>query len=304
MQKTSRIWLDGKMVPWEQAQVHVLTHTLHYGWGAFEGIRCYECSGGRSAVFRLKEHVDRLFASCLILGIKMPFNRTQIGEACLHVLRENKLKEGYIRPLVFIGDGEMGLLVKNPPVRVMVACWPWGTYLGEDGVKNGIRAKISSFARHHINSNMTKAKAPGYYVNSILAKKEVTDAGYDEAILLDTEGFVSECSGENVFMVKSGLIKTPPPATVLGGITRDTIIEFATDQSIKVVEHPFTRDELYCADEVFITGTAAEITPVREIDGRKIGTGRPGKKTKALQEQFFQVVRGENSDYLRWLTFV
>lgn len=304
MQKTDKIWLDGKMTAWDQAKVHVLTHTLHYGWGAFEGIRAYKCSDGRSAVFRLRDHVDRLFESCLILGIKIPFNKEEVSAACAQVLLENKLKEGYIRPIVFVGDGEMGLLIKNPPIRLAIACWPWGTYLGEDGLKNGIRAKISSFTRHHINASMTKAKAPGYYVNSILAKKEVVDAGYDEAIMLDAEGYVAECSGENLFMVRRGTIKTPPLTAILGGITRDTIMEFASDLSMKVSEQVFTRDELYTAEEVFITGTAAEITPIREIDNRKIGTGRPGKTTKSLQERFFQVVRGEDADYHHWLTFV
>lgn len=304
MQKTEKIWLDGKIVPWDEAQVHVLTHTLHYGWGAFEGIRCYKGKNGRSAIFRLAEHIDRLFDSAAILALKIPHSKEEIAAACARIVKVNKLAEGYIRPIVFVGDGEMGILIKKPRVRVAIACWPWGPYLGEDGLKSGIRAKVSSFTRPSIQSTLTRAKATGYYVNSVMAKIEVTEAGYDEAILLDGSGCVAECSGENIFLVKKGLLKTPPLTNALGGITRDTILEFASDMSLKTSEKAISRDELYTADEVFISGTAAEITPVREIDNRTIGSGKPGRITQQLQERYFEVIRGENPDYVHWLTFV
>jgi branched-chain amino acid aminotransferase len=302
MEKVDKIWLDGKFVDWDEAKVHVLTHTLHYGLGVFEGIRCYQCTDGSSAVFRLKEHVDRLFASSAIGLLKVPFSKEEIAEAILDSLRVNHLKAGYIRPLVFIGYGEMGLYVKDPVVRVTIACWPWGAYLGEEGMANGIRAKVSSFTRHHVNVSMTKAKICGNYVNSILAKREVTMAGYDEAILLDTEGYVSEASGENIFIVSDGVLKTTPQTSILKGITRDTIIQIAKDKNYPCVEQRFTRDELYSADECFFTGTAAEITPVREVDDRCIGSGKPGPITKNLQTTFFEVVKGNEEKYKKWLT--
>jgi len=304
IQKVDKIWMDGKVIDWDKAQVHVLAHTLHYGLGVFEGIRCYSCEDGKSAVFRLKEHVDRLFDSALISQIAIPYSREEIGQAVIEILKINKLSEGYIRPIVFVGDGEMGLYVKEYPVRVAIACWPWGAYLGEEGLKRGIRAKISSFTRHHVNVSMTKAKISGNYVNSILAKKEVTAIGYDEAILLDTEGYICEASGENIFIVKDGSIKTPPPTSILKGITRDVVITIAQDKGIKVVEQRFTRDELYTADEAFFTGTAAEITPIREVDDRTIGEGKRGPTTKNIQGAFFDAVQGKEEKYKGWLSYL
>lgn len=304
VQKVDKIWMDGKMIDWNKAHVHVLAHTLHYGLGVFEGIRCYRCQDGKSAVFRLKEHVDRLFDSALIAQITIPYSREEIGQAVIEILKINKLSEGYIRPIVFIGDGEMGLYVKEYPVRVAIACWSWGAYLGEEGLNKGIRAKISSFTRHHVNVSMTKAKISGNYVNSILAKKEVTAIGYDEAILLDTEGYICEASGENVFIVKDGIIKTPPPTSILKGITRDVVITIAQDKGIKVVEQRFTRDELYTADEAFFTGTAAEITPIREVDDRTIGKGTRGPTTKGIQGAFFDTVQGKEEKYKDWLSYL
>jgi branched-chain amino acid aminotransferase len=302
VQKTSLIWMDGKLIPWESATVHVLTHTLHYGMGAFEGIRCYKGTDGTSAVFRLKEHVDRLFASALIGGFKIPFSHEEITRAILETLRANQMDEGYIRPLVFIGAGAMGVLfTKENPIHVCIAVWSWGAYLGDEGLKNGIRVKTSSYNRHHVNVMMTKAKICGNYVNSVLAKKEAVESGYDEALMLDTEGYVAEASGENIFIVRDRSIKTTPLTSILPGITRATVIELARDQGIPVVEQRFTRDELYTADEAFFTGTAAEITPIREADNRTVGAGRPGPITLGLQQKFFGVVRGENPQYKHWL---
>ncbi len=301
MTKTEKIWLDGKMVPWDQAQVHILTHTLHYGLGVFEGIRAYEGEKG-TAIFRLKDHIDRLFDSAHILMMKMPFTREQIMEACREILRVNKLKHGYIRPIAFIGDGEMGLYAIDNPIRVSVAAWPWGTYLGEEGLRKGIRGKISSFSRHHINATLNKAKSCANYVNSILAKREALKAGYDEAILLDTDGYVAEGTGENIFIVRKGVVRTTPSgASILDGITANSVKIILKDLKIELVEQKFTRDELYLADEVFLTGTAAEITPIREVDDRMIGTGKPGPITQQIQEIFFSTVRGKNKKYESWL---
>jgi branched-chain amino acid aminotransferase len=299
-----RIWLDGRMVPWDEARVHVLTHTLHYGLGVFEGIRCYRTDDGRSAVFRLPEHVRRLFESAHINLMKIPFSRDVVTQAVIDSLRANALAEGYIRPLAFIGDGVMGLNPADNPVRVAVIAWAWGKYLGEEGMERGIRCRVSSFTRHHVNAKMQKGKTCGDYVNSILAKREALLDGYDEAILLDAAGLVAEASGENLFVVRDGEIKTPPLANVLEGITRASVIEIARDKGMSVSEVPVTRDELYVADEVFLTGTAAEVTPVREIDHRQIGPGRRGPVTKALQDAFFDVVAGRNRKYERWLTYV
>jgi branched-chain amino acid aminotransferase len=304
IKKVDKIWMDGKVVDWDKAQVHVLTHTLHYGLGVFEGIRCYLCHDGKSAVFKLREHIDRLFDSALIAQITIPYSCEEICQAVIEILRVNKLSESYIRPIVYIGDGEMGLFVKEYPVRVAIACWPWGAYLGEEGLSRGIRAKISSFTRHHVNVYMTKAKICGNYVNSILAKKEVTAVGYDEAILLDTEGYICEASGENIFVVKDGVIKTPPPTSILKGITRDAVITIAHDKGMQVVEQRFTRDELYAADEAFFTGTAAEITPVREVDDRKIGEGKRGPITEGIQNTFFDAVQGKEERYKGWLSYL
>lgn len=304
MQKGKKIWMDGALVDWEDANVHILTHTLHYGLGAFEGIRFYQCENGGSAIFRLHEHTDRLFASCHIAQMKIPFTQDQINEATKLTVRESGLKDGYIRPLVFLGDGSMGLYPKENPVRVSIAVWSWGAYLGDDGLNNGIKTKISSYIRHHVNASMTKAKLSGNYVNSILAKREVVAMGFDEAILLDTEGYVSEGSGENIFMVKDGIIKTTPLTSVLKGITRDSVMRIAKDKGMIIIEEKFTRDELYTADEAFFTGTAAEITPIREVDLRTIGAGKPGPITKEIQKIFFDAIKGRNKDYEGWLTYV
>jgi len=304
VEKAKKIWMDGKLVNWDEANVHVLTHTLHYGLGIFEGIRCYECSDGRSEIFRLDEHTARLFDSAKIAQMKIPFSFDEINQAIIDTIKVNDLKECYIRPLVFVGDGPMGLYVEDYPVRCTIAVWPWGAYLGEDGLKNGIRAKVSSYTRHHINVTMVKGKISGHYVNSILAKKEVKTAGYDEAIMLDPNGFVAEASGANLFIVKNGVIITPPVTTVLDGITRDSAIHIALKKGYDVQEATLARDELYLADEVFFTGSAAELTPVREIDDRTIGTGKPGPITKDIQDTFFSIVKGEESDYESWLTYV
>jgi branched-chain amino acid aminotransferase len=304
IEKAKKIWLDSMFVDWEEANVHILTHTLHYGLGVFEGIRCYRCSDGSSAVFRLKEHIDRLYDSANIAMIDIPYTREEIYQAVLETLRVNGMKEGYIRPIVFVGEGDMGVYVKENPIRVAIATWPWGAYLGEDGLKKGIRIKISSFTRYQVNTGMTKAKICGLYVNSILAKKEVIKAGYDEALLLDPEGYISEASGENIFIAKGGLLKTTPLTSILPGITRDTIIKLAEKEKIKLIEQIFTRDELYSADEAFLSGTAAEITPIREVDDRIIGEGKPGPITTRLQEIFFKVVKGEEAKYKDWLAYL
>ncbi len=298
------IWLDGRFVAWDEAQVHVLTHTLHYGLGVFEGIRCYRTADGRSAVFRLREHVRRLYDSAKINLIQVPFAPDALEEACLETLRRNELAEGYLRPLVFVGDGEMGLNPGGNRIRVAVIAWAWGKYLGDEGVERGIRAKVSTFSRHFVNAKMTKGKTCGDYVNSILAKREALLDGYDEAIMLDTQGLVSEASGENVFVVRDGAIATPTLHSVLGGITRATVIALARDRGLAVEERAITRDELYVADEVFLTGTAAEVTPIREIDRRPIGNGGRGPVAEALQKAFFDVVAGREPKYERWLTYL
>jgi branched-chain amino acid aminotransferase len=299
-----KIWLDGRLVDWADGNVHLLTHTLHYGLGVFEGIRCYRAADGRSAVFRLPEHVRRLFESAHINLMEVPYTRQQVTQAILETLRANRLEEGYVRPLVFIGDGAMGLNPGNNPIRVAVIVWPWGAYLGEEGLERGIRAKVSTFCRHHVNAKMTKGKTCGDYVNSILAKREALLDGYDEAIMLDAQGLVAEASGENLFMVVDGALHTPPLPTVLAGLTRAAVIDIARDKGIAVHERPITRDELYIADELFLTGTAAEVTPIREVDRRQIGEGRRGPVTKTLQSAFFEVVTGNEPKYERWLTYV
>ncbi len=304
VQKLEKIWMDGKLIPWDEAKVHVLTHTLHYGLGIFEGIRCYLCEDGRSAVFRLREHIDRFFDSALIGTLSLPFSKKEIADACKETLRANGLKAGYIRPLAFIGEGAMGVYPGDNPVRVAIITWSWGAYLGEGALEKGIRAKTSSFTRHHVNVMMTKAKIAGNYVNSVLAKKEAMKLGYDEALMLDTEGYVSEASGENIFIVKHGVIKTTPLTSILPGITRDSVIQLAKSMKIPVVEEKFTRDELYTAHEAFFTGTAAEITPIREVDDRPIGEGKPGPVTKELQAVFFDIVRGKNPEFKEWLDYL
>jgi branched-chain amino acid aminotransferase len=300
LQATEKIWIDGAFVPWNDAKVHVLVHTLHYGTGVFEGIRCYKTESG-PAVFRLKEHVDRLFGSMHILQMECPFTREQVSEAILETIRVNKIDACYIRPLAFIGYGSMGVFPAENPVNMIIAVWPWGSYLGDEGMKIGIRVKISSFSRPHINATMVRAKAVANYANSLLAKREALKDGYDEAVLLDTDGYVAEGSGENLFMVRNNVIKTPPLTAILEGITRDTVMQLSRERGLRLVEERFTRDELYLADEVFFTGTAAEITPIREVDNRKIGEGRPGPVTKQLQTAFFDIVLGRDKKHSAWL---
>ncbi|MGH7771653.1 MAG: branched-chain amino acid transaminase [Candidatus Binatia bacterium] len=302
--KNKKIWLDGEMVRWEEAKVHVLTHGLHYGTGYFEGIRCYALEDGRSAVFRLDEHIRRFFDSGHILGFPLPYTVEQIKLATLDIIRVNGLKECYIRPLAFVGSGEMGLYAPDNPIHVAIAAWPWGAYLGEEGIKNGIRAKVSSYTRHHVNVMMTKSKVSGNYINSVLAKNEVKKAGYDEAIMLDTEGYVAEASGENIFIIRQQRVKTTPLTSILPGITRDSVLTIARDKEYEVQEERFTRDELYTADEAFFTGTAAEVTPIREVDNRKIGPGCPGPVTLELQQTFFNVIKGKDKKYKGWLTYI
>ncbi len=295
--------MDGKFIAWDDAKIHVLTHTLHYGLGFFEGIRCYQTAKG-SAIFRLDEHVDRLFNSAHMFMVDIPFSRQEIRDAIIGTIRVNKIRECYIRPLVYLGYGAMGLYPKGNPVNVAIAVWPWGAYLGDEGIAKGIRVKISSFTRHHVNAAMTKGKVCGYYVNSQVAKKEAVVSGYDEALLLDTEGYVSEASGENIFIVRGKTVKTTPLTSILEGITRDSIIQLARDNKLQVSEERFTRDELYIAEEAFFTGTAAEVTPIREVDDRTIGCGKRGKITERLQKQFFDIVKGKNTKYAHWLTHV
>ena len=300
--KTDKIWFDGKMIPWDDANVHVLSHGLHYGTGVFEGIRAYRTDDGASGVFRLPEHVTRLFNSAKILGLTIPHTEETIFNAILETLRVNKLPEGYIRPLSFVGAGAMGVYPGDNPIQTIVAAWSWGAYLGPEALENGIRVKTSSFTRHHVNAMMTKAKASGNYVNSVLAKVEAKRDGYDEGLMLDTNGYVSEATGENVFIVRKNVIKTTPLTSVLDGITRDALICVARDLGYEVQEQLFTRDELYVADEAFFSGTAAEVTPIREVDNRIIGAGKAGPVTKALQTAFFDIVKGRNPRYSHWLT--
>ncbi len=297
------IWYDGKLVPWRDATTHVLTHSLHYGMGVFEGVRAYKTGSG-TAIFRLGEHTDRLFNSAHIFGMKMPFTREQIAEAQIEVIRQNKLESGYLRPLAFYGSEAMGISAKNLSVHVIVAAWPWGAYLGQEALANGIRVRTSSFARHHVNITMCRAKASSSYTNSILAHKEAERDGYDEALLLDVDGYVAEGSGENVFIVKKGKLYTPDLTSCLEGITRDTIITLAGELGVPVVEKRITRDEVYCADEAFFTGTAAEVTPIRELDNRSIGSGKRGPITTKIQSMFFDCVTGKSPQHAAWLTHV
>ena len=295
------IWFDGKMVDWRDARIHVLTHTLHYGMGVFEGVRAYDAVGG-TAIFRLAEHTRRFFNSAKIFQMALPFDEATLAQAQKDVVRENKLASCYIRPIAWIGSQKLGVSARGNTVHVAIAAWPWGAYLGEDGLSRGIRVKVSSYTRHHVNISMVRAKASGYYVNSILANAEVTANGYDEALLLDTEGYVSEGAGENVFIVRNGVIYTPDVASCLDGITRDAVLTIARDLGIEVREKRITRDEVYCADEAFFTGTAAEITPIREVDDRTIGSGRRGPGTERLQTGFFDAVGGRAANYAQWLT--
>ena len=295
------IWYDGKMVPWRDATTHVLTHSLHYGMGVFEGVRAYKTSNG-TAIFRLKEHTDRLFRSAHIFGMKMPFDKETISQAQIEAVRQNKLESGYIRPLAFYGAEAMGISAKTLSVHMVVAAWPWGAYLGKDALEHGIRVKTSSFTRHHVNITMCKAKASSSYTNSILAHQEAAVDGYDEALLLDVDGFVAEGSGENIFIVRNAKLYTPDLTSALEGITRDTIVQLAAEIGVPVIEKRITRDEVYCADEAFFTGTAAEVTPIRELDNRKIGSGDRGPITAKLQAMFFDCVSGKAANHMDWLT--
>ncbi len=302
--RDGKIWMDGQMVDWRDAKIHVLTHTLHYGCGAFEGVRAYNTVNG-TAVFRLQEHTERLFNSAKILRMKIPFSQEQVNEAQRAVVRENKLDACYLRPLVWIGDKKLGVSPKGNTIHVMVAAWAWGAYLGEDGITKGIRVKTSSYTRHHVNITMTQAKSVSNYTNSILANMEATDDGYDEALLLDAAGFVSEGSGENVFIVKGGVVYTPDlSAGSLNGVTRNTVLHICKDLGIDVVQKRITRDEVYISDEAFFSGTAAEITPIRELDRIEIGSGRRGPVTEKIQNAFFDIVNGRNPKYAHWLTKV
>jgi branched-chain amino acid aminotransferase len=301
VQKSESIWFNGKLIPWDEANVHVLTHSLHYGCAVFEGIRAYKCDDRGSEVFRLKEHIHRLFDSAKILEMEIPYSEEEIVEAVTDTLKANGMEAGYIRPIAFIGEGVMGVHPANNPVHTVIVTWPWGAYLGDDALEKGIRVKTSSFTRHHVNVMMTKSKAAGNYVNSILAKREAVADGYDEALMLDTEGYVSEASGENIFIVRKGRLKTTPLTSVLDGLTRDSLINLARDLGYEVEEQRFSRDEIYIADEAFFCGTAAELTPIRELDRRTIGEGKAGPVARRLQDEFFRIVKGRNSDYEDWL---
>ncbi len=300
--RDGKIWMDGQLVEWRDAKIHVLTHTLHYGCGAFEGVRAYETTSG-TQIFRLREHTERLFNSAKILRMQIPFTVEDVMQAQRTVVRENKLASGYLRPLVWIGDKRLGVSPKGNTIHLMVAAWPWGAYLGEEGLARGIRVKTSSYTRHHVNITMTQAKAVSNYTNSILANMEATDEGYDEALLLDPAGFVAEGAGENIFIVKKGVLYTPDlSAGALNGITRDTIFAICQDLGLKLVEKRITRDEVYISDEAFFTGTAAEVTPIRELDRITLGAGMRGPITEKIQTAFFDIVGGRNPKYAGWLT--
>ena len=297
------IWSDGKMVPWRNATTHVLTHTLHYGMGVFEGVRAYQTNQG-TAIFRLLEHTDRLFNSAHIFMMKIPYDKATLMEAQLEVVKQNGLESCYIRPIIFYGSEDMGISAKKLSVHVAIAAWPWGTYLGTDSLEKGIRVKTSSFSRHHVNVNMCRAKSVTTYANSMLAHQEVIQDGYDEALLLDVSGYVAEGSGENIFIIKHNRLYTPDMTSCLEGITRASIIELAGEIGIPVIEKRITRDEVYCADEAFFTGTAAEVTPIRELDNRIIGNGSRGSITTKLQTMFFDCARGKSNNHANWLTYV
>ena len=301
--RDGKIWFDGKMVDWRDAKIHVLTHTLHYGMGVFEGVRAYHAEGG-TAVFRLQDHTDRLFNSAKIMNMDIPYSKDEINQAQLDAVKVNNLDSAYLRPMVFYGSEGMGLRADSLKIHVIVAAWHWGTYLGKDALEQGIRIRTSSFTRHHPNIAMCKAKANGNYINSMLALSDALKDGYDEALLLDVDGFVAEGSGENFFLVKDGVIYTPELSSALDGITRKTVIQLAEEEGYKVIEKRITRDEVYIADEAFFTGTAAEVTPIRELDGRTIGCGSRGPITKVLQAKYFDVVHGRNPDHKDWLVAV
>jgi len=296
------IWFNDKFVPWREAKTHVLTHTLHYGLGVFEGVRAYETKKG-AAIFRLEDHTKRLFNSAHIVGMKIPFDAAKINKAQKESISKNNLKSGYIRPMAFYGAEAMGISAKELSTNVIVAAWNWGAYMGQEALESGIKVKTSSFSRHYVNSTMTKAKANGNYMNSIIAHQEATSDGYDEALLLDTQGFIAEGTGENIFIVKHGKLYTPTLSSALEGITRDTVITIAKDLNVEVIEKNITRDEVYTADEAFFTGTAAEVTPIKELDKRLIGKGKRGSLTEEIQKIYFDTVKGINSHYAHWLTY-
>jgi len=304
IKKLDTIWLDGQLVPWDGASDHLLAHTMHYGVGAFEGIRAYQRGDGRTAIFRLREHIERLLDSSVICTMDVPYSRDQLMAACHEVVRVNKMTACYLRPLVYLGYGALGLGSFEPPVRTMVACYEWGAYLGDDGLKKGIKCMISGYTRANSNAAMNKGKICGQYVTSVLAKRMAIKSGFEEALMLDPQGYVAEGTGENIFVVKRDVVRTPPTsAAILAGITRDTTIQLLQEQGVDVREEPIARDELYTADEVFLTGTAAEITPVRDIDHRKIGRGEAGPVTRRLQEAFFSIVKGTDSKHDHWLSY-
>ena len=301
--RDGKIWFNGELVEWRSATTHVLTHTLHYGMGVFEGVRAYETPDG-PAIFRLQDHTKRLFNSAKIVGMQLPFTEEQINRAHIDVVKANNLASCYFRPMAYYGSGKLGVAPKQDDVQVILAAWAWGAYLGEEGMRKGIRVRVSSFTRHHPNVTMIKAKANGNYMNSIMANTEATRDGYDEAILLDAQGYVAEGSGENIFTVRDGVLYTPALDVALDGITRRSVIAIASEMGLKVVEKRLTRDELYVADEVFFTGTAAEVTPIREIDGRQIGIGERGPITTEIQQRYFDIVQGKNPKYRDWLAYV
>lgn len=305
--KMKKIWLEGELIDWDDAKIHVLTHTLHYGLGAFEGIRAYKRADGTTSIFRLDEHIERLYDSCKLIMMPPRFTPAQIRDACVGLLVANQADEAYLRPMVYAGDGAMGVYAPDNPVRTMIVAWRWGVYLGHGAIENGVRAKISSWGRHHIKVSLAKGKIMGQYTNSTLAKREARMAGYDEAILMDTNGYVSEGSGENLFIVKKGKLYTPPlSASILAGITRDAVLTIAREEGIPVSEEMLTRDQLYLADEAFFTGTAAEITPIREVDNRVMGAAGAGigPVTKRLQERFYGIVKGSDTSHPEWHTRV
>jgi len=305
IEKVKSIWYEGDLVDWDSATEHLLAHTLHYGLGAFEGVRAYRRAGGETAIFRLTEHIARLFDTCKLIAIEPSFTPEQVRDACVALLRENELDEAYLRPVIYIGTGDMGVYAPNNPIRTAIVSWRWGAYLGAGALDNGVRTKISSWVRHHPSISLVKGKIMGQYTNSILAKREAKISGYDEAILMDVNGHVCEGSGENLFIVKDGELITPPlSSSILAGITRDTVLTLAREEGLVIREVNLTRDQLYLADEAFFTGTAVEVTPVCAVDDRELGTGKVGPVTKMLQDRYFAVVKGSDDSHPEWLTRV
>lgn len=305
IEKVDKIWFEGELVDWDDAHEHVLAHTLHYGLGAFEGIRAYRRANGQTAIFRLREHIDRLFDTCKLVAINPRFDREQVSHACVELIRSNKLDEAYLRPLIYVGAGAMGVYAPDNPIRTTIIAWKWGAYLGKNALDKGVRTKISAWVRHHPSISLAKGKIMGQYTNSILAKREARISGYDEAILMDHNGNVCEGSGENLFIVKNGEVITPPlSASILAGVTRKTIITLAQEDGLTVRDRNITRDQLYLADEAFFTGTAVEVTPVVEVDDRAVGDGKVGPITKKLQDRYFDVVKGKDDAHPEWLTFI